>query len=563
MMKQRPMSLLWLLLSAALSVCAGCSAQRVAQSLDDSHQLVAKGSADLKAAVDQAPNRPNFAIKSGRPWVQTKPIRTSEARVADEHPDLKCNDLVFVTPAPVGVLEFAQRASTLCGIPIKVTSDALQQVNGFRSANATSGASSLPAIPALPDLPVPNAQPTAGAASGQQAASSFADGYARTISVKYKGPLAGLLDTVTANLGLSWKVTSDKKVEIFYVDTRVFTIMALQSSTETSSVVQASATSSVGGDGSSVAGSSGSNQSTTTTIKNDLLGDVEKTVRTMLTPGVGRMNLSPSTGSITVTDTPDVLRGIKSYVERENANITKQVAFQVQLYTVTFRDEKSDSLDMTLVYKRLESQGLSLTNKSGLGDENAVQGGITISGDSKWAGSSVLASTLAEQGTVNVVTSSTIYTTNLQPAPFQVTRQTAYLQSSQMNNSSGSDTPTTSLQPGTITTGFSMTLLPFILPDADGDILLQYAVNLSNLIGLKTVESGGSSIQTPEVDSRIFSQRIKVREGETLIVGGFEQETDDATARGTGSAFNPLLGGGFSSKKSKSVIVVAITPKID
>ncbi|MGL6355142.1 PilN family type IVB pilus formation outer membrane protein [Aeromonas veronii] len=281
----------------------------------------------------------------------------------------------------------------------------------------------------------------------------------------------------------------------------------------------------------------------------------------MLTPVVGRMSLSPSTGAVTVTDTPQVQRNIKRYIERENAVMTQQVAFRVEVYSVSFRDDDSLSLDMDLVYDRLAKQGFTLKNISGLTPDNAVQGGISIS-DGRWKGSKVLFNALAEQGNVKVVTKSTVTTTNLQPAPVQVSRQIGYLQSSEINSGSDTSGTTTSLQPGTITTGFSMTLLPYILPDSEGDILLQYAVNLSNLLRINTVSSGNSSIQTPEIDSRIFSQRVKVRSGEMLVVGGFEQDTDDATAQGTGSAFNPLLGGGFASKKSRSVIVVAITPSM-
>ncbi|MDN8812120.1 secretin N-terminal domain-containing protein, partial [Staphylococcus aureus] len=66
-----------------------------------------------------------------------------------------------------------------------------------------------------------------------------------------------------------------------------------------------------GGGGSSstgASGESGSNQSTTVTIKTSLIGDIEKNVKAMLSQQPqGRMFLSRSTGTLTVSDRPEVL----------------------------------------------------------------------------------------------------------------------------------------------------------------------------------------------------------------------------------------------------------------
>ncbi|MEI4940674.1 PilN family type IVB pilus formation outer membrane protein [Aeromonas caviae] len=548
---------------AMAMILQGCAAHRVYKSLDEGERVGAEATSMMDGMINTSQERPSFRVQSGTPWVQTKAIKTAETRVAEQYPELNC-EIVFATQTPVSLIEFAQRTSSLCGIPVRVTPDAVTQSQGgggIVTGGATTGAGAIPSLPGIPDLPVPvpTGNPLAAGNSMQQQSVSYQNG-SKSIMTRYRGPFAGLLDTVTANLGLAWRANNNG-VEIYYLDTQVYTLAALQATTETSSVIQAASTSSMGGSNSSTSGSNGSNQSTTTMIKNDLLSDVEKNLKTMLTPVVGRMSLSPSTGAVTVTDTPQVQRNIKRYIERENAVMTQQVAFRVEVYSVSFRDDDSLSLDMDLVYDRLAKQGFTLKNISGLTPDNAVQGGISIS-DGRWKGSKVLFNALAEQGNVKVVTKSTVTTTNLQPAPVQVSRQIGYLQSSEINSGSDTSGTTTSLQPGTITTGFSMTLLPYILPDSEGDILLQYAVNLSNLLRINTVSSGNSSIQTPEIDSRIFSQRVKVRSGEMLVVGGFEQDTDDATAQGTGSAFNPLLGGGFASKKSRSVIVVAITPSM-
>lgn len=88
-----------------------------------------------------------------------------------------------------------------------------------------------------------------------------------TISgIRWDGkPLPGLLDAVTARLGLSWSFR-DGAVQIHYLDTKVFRIYAIQSKTNMQSVVQSGtqlSSSGAGGQGASGAtSSSGSGGST-------------------------------------------------------------------------------------------------------------------------------------------------------------------------------------------------------------------------------------------------------------------------------------------------------------
>src|SRR5690606_28678427 len=137
-----------------------------------------------------------------------------------------------------------------------------------------------------------------------------------------------------------------------------------------------------------------------------------------------------------------------------------------------------------------------------------------------------------------------ITTLNLKPAPILIGRQTTYLAevstTALAGNGTGSSS-TQSLTPGTITTGFNMTLLPYLM---DGpEMLLQYSVNLSALNAMNTASSGGNMIQMPDLDNRIFSQSVRLRSGETLVLSGFDQTINNAKKRGTGDPNFWLLGG--------------------
>jgi type IVB pilus formation R64 PilN family outer membrane protein len=103
-----------------------------------------------------------------------------------------------------------------------------------------------------------------------------------------------------------------------------------------------------------------------------------------------------------------------------------------------------------------------------------------------------------------------------------------------------------------------MNLLPYVLPD--NNLLLQYSINLSSLLRLRQISSGGNTIESPDIDSSIFSQKVRLHSGETLVLSGFEQTVDNGTKQGVGNPNNIVLGGGMSTDNSHEVIVVLITP---
>ena len=408
--------------------------------------------------------------------------------------------------------------------------------------------------------------------STSNAATNSGDPYLRGIFWAGK-PLAGLLDSVTARLGLSWAYR-DNAVHIYYVDTRVFKIAAISSKTTMEYVVQ-SGTSLAGGSGgatgaggvgggsggSNVAG--GSNQTTKVAIEASLMDDIKTTLEAMVTPGgIGRVAIGSN--SVTVTDTPASLGRIAEYMERENRNITRQAIFNVTVASVTLTDTDGFGLDLGLVYQALSGNyGINLANafSAGTGAASASLGVLDTAtgGAARFSGSRAILSALSNQGRVSVLTNPTVTTLNMQPVPVQIAKQTSYLASVSTTNTAQVGS-TATLTPGTVTTGFSMDLLPYLMDN--NEMLLQFTMNLSPDARLRSAESGDNRIEVPEIDSRIFSQRVKMTSGQTLVLSGFEQRVSNGTKSGVGSPDNWFFGGGGTSDGRREVIVILITPII-
>jgi type IVB pilus formation R64 PilN family outer membrane protein len=117
---------------------------------------------------------------------------------------------------------------------------------------------------------------------------------------------------------------------------------------------------------------------------------------------------------------------------------------------------------------------------------------------------------------------------------------------------------TSSLIPGVVTSGFNMSILPHVL--TNGTVMLQFSIDISTLRGIRTISSNNNRIESPELDTRNFLQRVSMKSSETLVISGFEQTDENVDNRGVGSPKNMLLGGGLKANSNKEVIVILITP---
>ncbi len=378
--------------------------------------------------------------------------------------------------------------------------------------------------------------------------------------VYWKGALDGFLDNITTRLGLSWRY-EEGRIVIYYLDTRNFPVLFMDSqagfTSKTVSGTTSSTGSSGGGSGGGISGDNNTSQSTDMAIKSNLYGDVSATVKAMLTPGVGRMNLSA--GVLTVTDTSRVLSQIGRYIDDRNRELNRQVVLNVQIYSVESRRSDQLGIDWDAVLS-LGSVKATFTNAFTNANDAIASGGAMIV-DGKGAGTKALVKALSEQGNVSVATQSSSLTTNLSAVPIQVALQQDYISdvtSEQTANVGSSISSTRS----TITTGFNMTVLPYLMP-ASSSMQLQFSVNMSDDPTMRTVPQGeNSSVELMKTRLKTFTQRVNMKSGQTLILSGYEQLNNTADHQGVGSPGFFGLGGGSSGAKSRTQLVMFVTPII-
>lgn len=555
------MKIIALAVTTALAGCSTSMTKGVEGSVTEADRKVSQLMEGVKAGqLAQGRVERMVVRRVDQSWVPVTKLDTAarqRAEVANRH--------VSVNRKFSDLSDAAAYITSLTGVPVAVTASARRTADELtqKSMAGQSGMSGpIPLGASLPPLPM-----------GMQSGVGGASNSAHFAPISYSGKLSGLMDILAARYGLFWEPEGDSGISLFKTKTQSFRLAALPGDSSMSSVVgtQSSGSGGGGGGGGAGAGGGGGGAATASTssasaeqssgIKFDGLSvwkGIEDSLKAMLSPD-GKVVVTPATGTVTVDDSPPVLEKVSSFIKDQNSALKRQVLLNVRVLSVELNDSDAYGINWNMVYKNISTgAGMAIQTASGLAAGNSSLAFNIVRTNGLWDGTKVMLEALSKQGRVSQVTSASIVTINNQPAPLQVGRQRSYLASSTTSIGTGGAGNTTTLQPGVVSTGFSMSVLPHILDSEK--LMLQYSADISSLIGLATVTSGESSIQTPEVDTRNFLQRVMLNNGETLVLTGFEQFGSNGDKQGIGSPNNVLLGGSVNASQSKNMIVVLIQP---
>jgi type IVB pilus formation R64 PilN family outer membrane protein len=502
--------------------------------------------------------------------------------------------ITIVRAAPVDLFEIGSAISAATHIPVQFApdvfpgsdTDIIKDTSGAKSAAGGADATSGPGSRrnAGPDLTAMLGQLglSSGAASAVTGNTSGAKGgqimqvagSRNAMKVNHSGKLSTFLDQVCSYFGVAWTYT-DGTIHIFRNVTRTFTVHALPSAVSLSATTDStgSATASSGGGGGSGSSNSGSTVNSSQTSKTDvsikIWDEMQKAIESIVNNS-GKVTSSVSTGTMTVVAPADVMERVQQYVDGQNIRLSRQVSVSVQVLSLQLKD--SDNLNFSLqgVFNKIADTQIKFGNAGAAAATQLVSGspgiGIVSSG-SRWGGTNGVMSALAERGRVSVVTTASVTTLNGIPVPLQVVNTRNYLQSISVTAVSGSGSSSsntqTQLTPGTVTTGFNMSLLPHVVDDGS-EILMQFGINISELVGATNgfdeFGANGETIQLPNVNSRNFIQQARVPNGSTLVLTGYEQTNDTADRQGAGSPDFFGLGGSQNGSRQRDIIIILLTP---
>jgi type IVB pilus formation R64 PilN family outer membrane protein len=546
-----------LCLAVAVSLLSACATGPADNASIKAQVEASKAEVQRLLAARAAPVEMSPVSYSDQNWIPLRKIEKTDRDIANAKTDTV---QIEINQRFGSLNDVAGAVSSLTGLPVFIGSD-------LRAPSASGSASAAPLpggapLPGIPGGPLPTAFPSPFGAASSVPTGPITVG--SPFAANYSGSLTGFMNMVSAYYGVSWKAEASG-LRFFLMDSKTYRIAALPGDTRLSSSVESSSnsTGSGGGGGGGASTQSGTSANSTGVGFTGLSvwSALESSIKQMLGSS-GRVVASPATGTITVTDTPSVLSRVTEYVNEQNKALNRQVSVNVRVLSVELNEGDNYGINWDSVYANLASSANAYSLALKTAFPVATAGNLILSAPStsagRWAGSSAMISALSTQGRVSELTSATLVTLNNQAAPVNVGRRVSYLASSTTTQTANVGS-TTSLTPGIVQTGFSMTIVPHII---DGnEMLLQYSLDLSSLLRLKSITSGTSTIETPDISTSNFIQRVRIQSGETLVVAGFDQDNLSAVADGIGSPQNKLLSQRNGTTK-RSMLVVLIQPNL-
>jgi type IVB pilus formation R64 PilN family outer membrane protein len=402
---------------------------------------------------------------------------------------------------------------------------------------------------------------------GAQMAMSPQRGIGNTdrLQFEYTGTVAGLLNELAGRKDLSWRyVARTESIEFYKYDTKTLSVyLPPGAKTVTSSI----SLSGVGSSSSSTGGSSAVSQNLSINPWASIMSGVQTILGDAqgmagISAGMsggsqivsasgqgGKASANPELGIITITARPAVMERVVRYVNSINSRFSQNVMVDIKIYSLTLDAQNSLGFSLGLLYKQLGDYGVSVVGNPIIAAATGTPGQLTISGASpNWNGSTAVAQALQQFGKVALQTQGQVIAVNGQPSPIQVANEVNYLASSSTTSTPNVGS-TSTLTPGTKVVGFTANFLPLIL--GDNRILLQYQIQLSSLTALTQVSNGTTSIQTPQISSQSLQQQAFVKDGQAVVLFGFDQNRDTIdTAAG--------IGGGSKAGRSERQMVVIV-----
>lgn len=443
--------------------------------------------------------------------------------------------------SPSAVTLKASRAMDLPTIAAR-----LSEITGIQhvvSLGPTGTIVSAPASAGIPMVVAPGQEPPAPAVNAvapTQVVGSEVSG--RTMIPNFSGSLSRVLDEVSGVFDVEWGYEGGRVVLRDYV-TRQYHVSALPTSTTGSS--------SIGGSG--TGGGSSSSMTADSEVALDMWADVRTALAGLAGAG-SNIALSPSTGMITVTAKTGDQGRIAAYIQDINSVANQQMTIDVNVLTVTLRDQNSYGIDLNSIFAG-GSTNIEGSSNAGTSDGGSVNIGV-VSGNFSL---SAVVRALSSEGRVSVAQRAGTTTSNNRLTPINVVDSTSYVKGMTFQRDSNGNVISSDPDIETVDTGFQMQLLPRVMNNSE--IMLQYNIRLSELASLTEVVSDSGSYQLPQISETAMQQQAVLSNGQTLIIAGFERNrissTDEGVSRGA-----PGIGGTRDATKNRVATVIMMRPTL-
>jgi MSHA biogenesis protein MshL len=253
-------------------------------------------------------------------------------------------------------------------------------------------------------------------------------------------------------------------------------------------------------------------------------------------PDGARLLVSPLSGLITVTATPERLAEVRTFMDAFRSSVLRQVVIEARFVEVELSPEHGNGIDWLAVARDVRNDGVVfdaggstvVLSSRGAAMPRALSGGRPQIDP--------LIRAFAAQGRVRILSSPTLSALNNQRAIFDVTTDEPVYSGNQSSRSAdGQAAGVAPMQPQQLSVGVVLDVLPQISSDSVLTMNVRPVVTSLDRVE-RFKNSDGSQTRVPVVSRREGDTVIRVHSGETVIMSGLVQ-----TQRSTSVSGVPLL----------------------
>lgn len=517
-------------------VLSGCGAMRVMDQNTKSAAAIEDTAIKARtAAIESA--RTGTVVRVDRPRISGRELRV----VVEELPPSFGRKVTYQTLGAQTLEEVVRSVSTMTGMQIRM----FEAFDAGASAGASAGVST-----------------TAASYTGQK------------VTFQVDGTLKDFLNEVAGLMDISWRYNKlTDSVEFYRLETKVFNVM-LPPGQKTIAASINLGTSGGGGGGSGGGGGGGANSPSGNVAVDhkvavnpwsSIIGGVAGILQAQQTAtgssgaaatgaaaGAGQLSVqsrfgyavaNPELGLLTVSARPQFVGRVATYIDSINRRFASNVLIDVKVLDVMLDSHALAGFSMDVLAQQLGRYSMSIVSSSIMAPHVGTPGRMTLEAMNNpgTLGLNLVVEALSHVGRVSLQSQGQVIAINGQPAPFQQAREITYLASSSSTAVPNAGVVTT-VTPGSRLVGFTANFMPLVL--GDNRILLQYQIQNSALLAMREIRSGNNNVtQLPEIASQSLQQQAFLRDGQTIMLFGFEQErAADKTESGLISLSKSTMG---------------------
>jgi type IVB pilus formation R64 PilN family outer membrane protein len=375
-------------------------------------------------------------------------------------------------------------------------------------------------------------------------------------------PLPEVLDILSRRLGVLWRY-HDRALEFYRTETRVFDVRALTLSAHADARLGRAANSKSGGfDNSSRTSLVASEQHVLLAIQQRLEPFLTRSAIIAAQPGAST--------SIVITDTPEVLGEIASYLERENRILTRRIRLIFEEITLVTNQDAEFGLD----WDSLWEQGKIAASLSSTFAGASVAGAAAMvsARPSSAVRSQAVLKALSKYGTVLRHVTIPVLTLNRRPVTHAVRTTFSYIDQVKSTQPADNGPSVSRAGLGSVsvsqkeeTVGAFLTLVP----DAqeNGQILLSVAYDNTVAQPLKSLVVGEPNsrlqIQQITIDGHGTVQQVALKAGQPMLISGFDSKHDESERSRLSPEAPLVLGGMERAKQGRTATLMIVTAQVE